>query len=92
VVEISETHHPELLYAMRGVALAEVRVATEIRLRLIDEPPLATWRFTPISKKQLMILPAIAILGLSIYNYSSNSMTASLSGTSTDAVPFVTCI
>lgn len=53
VVDVSEDKHPELLYAMRGGAVAGVGIVTEVRLRLIDEPPLATWRFTRISKEQL---------------------------------------
>ncbi|KAJ6436715.1 methyl transferase [Purpureocillium lavendulum] len=52
-VEVSEDQHPDLLHAMRGGAAAGVGVVTEIRLRLIKEPPLATWCFTPITREQL---------------------------------------
>lgn len=52
-VEVSEDQHPDLLHAMRGGAAAGVGVVTEIRLRLVKEPPLATWRFTPITREQL---------------------------------------
>jgi len=55
IVEVDEQNHPDVLYAMRGGAAAGVGVVTEVRLRLIDEPPLATWRFTRISKEQLAI-------------------------------------
>uniref|UniRef100_L7JKZ7 FAD-binding PCMH-type domain-containing protein n=1 Tax=Pyricularia oryzae (strain P131) TaxID=1143193 RepID=L7JKZ7_PYRO1 len=47
--------HPGLLYAMRGGAAASVGVVTHIRLRLIDEPPLVTWRFASIDKTQLQM-------------------------------------
>ncbi|CAG9956720.1 unnamed protein product [Clonostachys rosea f. rosea IK726] len=53
VIDVSENSHPDVLFAMRGGALAEIGVATEIRLRLIQEPPQATWRFTRISQTQL---------------------------------------
>ncbi|PWI65469.1 hypothetical protein PCL_07070 [Purpureocillium lilacinum] len=52
-VEVNGDQHPDLLHAMRGGAAAGVGVVTEIRLRLIKEPPLATWRFTPITREQL---------------------------------------
>ncbi|RDI55339.1 FAD-binding oxidoreductase [Nocardia mexicana] len=53
VLEVDEDSHPDLLLAMRGGAAAEVGVVTEIRLRLIPEPPRATWRFTRITREQL---------------------------------------
>ena len=53
VVDVDDRNHPELLWAMRGGAAAGVGVVTELRLRLIDEPPRATWRFTRITKQQL---------------------------------------
>jgi len=53
VVEVDEENHPKLLEAMRGGAVAGAGVVTEVRLRLIEEPPLATWRFARISKEQL---------------------------------------
>lgn len=53
VVEVNKDEHPDLLHAMRGGAAAGVGVVTEIRLRLIKEPPLATWRFTSITREQL---------------------------------------
>ncbi|KAJ2980398.1 hypothetical protein NQ176_g2665 [Zarea fungicola] len=52
-VEVNENSHPQLLYAMRGGAVAEAGVVTEIRLRLIDEPSCVVWRFAPITKEQL---------------------------------------
>ena len=58
VVEVDEKNHSDLLHAMRGGAVAGAGVVTEIRLRLIDEPPTATWRFTPISIEQLAICVA----------------------------------
>jgi hypothetical protein len=43
---------------MRGGAAAGVGVVTEIRLRLIDQPPLVSWRFQSLSKAQLDICVA----------------------------------
>ncbi|KAF1971340.1 FAD-binding domain-containing protein [Bimuria novae-zelandiae CBS 107.79] len=53
VVDVDEKNHPKLLYAMRGGAAAGVGVVTEIRLQLIDQPPLVSWRFQSLSKAQL---------------------------------------
>ncbi|MFG1951967.1 FAD-binding oxidoreductase [Micromonospora sp. NPDC048830] len=53
VIDVDEESHPDLLLAMRGGAIACVGVVTEIRLKLIDEPALATWRFTRITREQL---------------------------------------
>jgi hypothetical protein len=53
VICVDEESHPDLLLAMRGGAVAGVGVVTEIRLRLIDEPAVATWRFTRITREQL---------------------------------------
>jgi FAD/FMN-containing dehydrogenase len=53
IVDVDEKNHPNLLYVMRGGAATGAGVVTEIRLRLIDEPALATWRFTRISREQL---------------------------------------
>lgn len=53
VIDVDEESHPDLLLAMRGGAIAGVGVVTEIRLRLIDEPALATWRFTRVTREQL---------------------------------------
>jgi FAD/FMN-containing dehydrogenase len=53
VIDVDEESHPDLLLAMRGGAIANVGVVTEIRLKLIDEPVLATWRFTRITREQL---------------------------------------
>jgi hypothetical protein len=53
VIDVDEQSNPLLLWAMRGGAAAGVGVVTEIRLRLIAEPPLATWRFTRITREQL---------------------------------------
>ncbi len=58
VLDVDETNYPDLLYAMRGGAVAGVGVVTEIRLRLIDEPALVTWRFTSINREQLAICVA----------------------------------
>jgi hypothetical protein len=55
VVDVNETNHPALLYAMRGGAVAQAGIVAEIRLRLIDEPPAATWNFRRISKEQLTV-------------------------------------
>lgn len=54
VKEVDEERHRDLLYAMRGGAAAGVGIVTEIRLRLEKEPTLVTWRFTPITKEQMM--------------------------------------
>ncbi|KAH8650299.1 hypothetical protein BGZ60DRAFT_421700 [Tricladium varicosporioides] len=53
IVDVDEKNHPGLLHAMRGGAAAGAGVVTEIRLRLIDEPVLVTWRFTRINRGQL---------------------------------------
>jgi len=53
VIDVDEQGHPDLLLAMRGGAIAGVGVVTEIRLQLIVEPALATWRFTRITREQL---------------------------------------
>ncbi|EFY91082.1 hypothetical protein J3459_011524 [Metarhizium acridum] len=53
VLDVDESSHPELLYAMRGGAAAGVGVVSEIRLRVMDEPARATWRLTPLTKAQL---------------------------------------
>ena len=53
VIDVDENSHPDLLLAMRGGAIAGAGVVTEIRLRLLDEPALATWRFTRITREQL---------------------------------------
>lgn len=58
VVEVNDCSHPDLLYAMRGGAAAEAGVVTEIKLRLIDEPARATWRFAHISEEQLRLCVA----------------------------------
>lgn len=55
IVDVDEEHHPTLLHAMRGGAAAGAGVITEIRLGLIDEPPMATWRFTPIGRELLNV-------------------------------------
>ncbi|KAF9729790.1 6-hydroxy-d-nicotine oxidase [Paraphaeosphaeria minitans] len=52
-VDVNENSHPDLLHAMRGGAAARVGVVTEIRLRLLDQPPLVSWRFQSLSKSQL---------------------------------------
>jgi len=54
-VEVDESSTPELLYAMRGGAAAGAGVVTEVRLRLVDQPPSVTWRFTRLSEEQLKI-------------------------------------
>ena len=53
VVDVDEKSHPALLYAMRGGAAAGVGVVTEIRLRVIDQPPLVSWCFKSLSRAQL---------------------------------------
>lgn len=53
VLDVSPETHPQMLYAMRGGAVAEAGVVTEIRLQLINEPTRATWRYTPITREQL---------------------------------------
>ncbi|KAI2622462.1 hypothetical protein GGR54DRAFT_598606 [Hypoxylon sp. NC1633] len=58
VVDVDEKNHPALLHAMRGGAAAGAGIVTEVRLSLIEEPPLATWRFTRINKEQLAICVA----------------------------------
>ncbi|KAL8366509.1 hypothetical protein RB595_005007 [Gaeumannomyces hyphopodioides] len=58
VVDVDEGTHPDLLHAMRGGGAAGVGVVVETRLRLVEEPPLATWRFTRISRAQLEVCAA----------------------------------
>jgi hypothetical protein len=58
VVDVNEKNHPELLYAMRGGAAAGVGVVTEIRLRLIDQPPRVSCHFQSLSRTQLEIFVA----------------------------------
>jgi hypothetical protein len=53
IIDVNEKNHPSLLYAMRGGAAAGAGVVTEIRLRLIDEPVLVTWRFSRTNREQL---------------------------------------
>jgi hypothetical protein len=55
VLVVDEKNHPNLLLAMRGGAAAAVGVVTEIRLQLIDEPPLVSWCFQSLSRAQLGI-------------------------------------
>jgi hypothetical protein len=54
ILDVDEDNHPDLLFAMRGGAAAEAGIVTELRLKLIDEPELATWRFTRITREQLV--------------------------------------
>ncbi|KAL8396427.1 hypothetical protein RB594_004646 [Gaeumannomyces avenae] len=60
VVDVDEgrADHPGLLHAMRGGGAAGVGVVVETRLRLVEEPPLATWRFTRLSRAQLEVCVA----------------------------------
>ncbi|MBO0878846.1 MAG: FAD-binding oxidoreductase [Mycobacterium sp.] len=58
VIDVDRDSHPEMLLAMRGGAAAGAGVVTEIRLRLIDEPAQATWRFTRITGEQLALCAA----------------------------------
>lgn len=53
VVGVDENSHPDLLYAMRGGAVAKVGVVTEIRLRLLDQPALVSWCFRSLSSVEL---------------------------------------
>lgn len=53
IIDVDEENHPALLLAMRGGAIAGVGVITEVRLKLMDEPALATWRFTRITREEL---------------------------------------
>lgn len=55
ILDVSQEAHPHLLYAMRGGAVAEAGVVTEIRLQLIDQPTRATWRYTPITWEELQV-------------------------------------
>lgn len=52
VLEVDDHNHPGLLHAMRGGAAAGVGVVVSLRLQLIDEPRLATWRCAPLSRDQ----------------------------------------
>jgi hypothetical protein len=54
-IEVDDDSHPTLLYALRGGAAAGVGVVTEIRLKLIEEPPFVTWCFQKVTKAQLKI-------------------------------------
>ncbi len=54
-LDVREDSHPDLLWAMRGGAAATAGVVTEIRLRLIDEPPFVTWRQTPLDGPALAL-------------------------------------
>lgn len=55
VLDVDEDRgaHPDLLFAVRGGAAAGAGVVVETRLRLVEEPPLATWRFTRVTRAQL---------------------------------------
>ena len=55
ILDVNQETHPQMLYAMRGGAVAEAGVVTEIRLQLIDQPTQATWRYTPITREELQI-------------------------------------
>lgn len=52
-VDVNENSHADLLHVMRGGATARVGVVTEIRLHLLDQPPLVSWCFRSLSKAQL---------------------------------------
>lgn len=55
VLDVDAQSHPKLLYAMRGGAAAEAGVVTELRLKLIPEPPLVVWCFQKLYMPQLRL-------------------------------------
>lgn len=55
VLDVNDDNHPDLLHAMRGGAAAGVGVVVRLHLQLINEPKLATWRCTPLSRDQFDI-------------------------------------
>jgi len=55
VLDVHAESHPKLLYAMRGGAVAEAGVVTELRLRLIAEPPLVVWCFQKLCMRQVRL-------------------------------------
>ncbi|KID96711.1 FAD/FMN-dependent dehydrogenase, partial [Metarhizium majus ARSEF 297] len=55
VVSVDEHSHPDLLYALRGGAAAGAGVATEIRLRLIDEPKVTTRCNIRLNREQVAV-------------------------------------
>lgn len=57
-VDVHDNSHPDLLYSMRGGAVAKAGVATELRLQLIDEPPLVSRCFRSLSEEQLQLCAA----------------------------------
>lgn len=52
-VDVDQERNSDLLYALRGGAAAGVGVVTEIRLELQEEPRSVTWKFTPLTKRQI---------------------------------------
>ncbi len=55
LIDVNENAHPDLLWAMRGGAAAGVGVVTQLDLRLLNEPEVATWYYAKITKEQLKI-------------------------------------
>lgn len=53
VLDVNDNAYPDLLWALRGGAAASVGVVTQLRLRLLDEPALVTWRFTRLDRELL---------------------------------------
>lgn len=52
-VNVDSSTHPDLLYAMRGGAVAGAGVVSELRLRMVDEPNQATFCRMRMTKSQL---------------------------------------
>lgn len=54
VVAVDEKNHPQLLHALRGGAAAGAGVATEVCLKLVDEPAVVSWAKVRLTREQLV--------------------------------------
>ncbi|QND69152.1 FAD-binding oxidoreductase (plasmid) [Mesorhizobium loti] len=55
VLEVNESSYPDLMWAMRGGAAAEVGVVSRLDLQLVDAPKYATWRESVLDLRQLRV-------------------------------------
>lgn len=58
VLDVTEDSHPDLLWAIRGGAAAEVGIVTQLQLKLTQEPKQISFRLCLLNYEQLKIMVA----------------------------------
>ena len=87
VINVDKNSCPDVLWAMRGGAIAEIGIATQIKLEVFDEPTTATWLRKSISKEELRLCVENAVFSKAIGFSGDVSLSFVMHGGTNDIDP-----